>query len=115
MNRESGEFTPEEAETPQVDEGPRRPMWAIVRDVENTWGFSFDEPRPDQHGTSDTYERLPVSPGLRSDWLGRAEHIMTITYNLEAGTVVYTRSGDKEFPDGSEPPTQDDSMSPYKE
>jgi hypothetical protein len=48
-------------------------------------------PRPDQGGTSDTYEGLPTTPQLSADWKDRTTHVGTIVYDIErdkAGKII---------------------------
>ncbi|MBI5045317.1 MAG: hypothetical protein HZC02_05330 [Candidatus Levybacteria bacterium] len=54
-----------------------------------------DQPRPDQHGTSDTYEGLYEAP--QSSVSTKGEHFMTIVYNHQEGTVRYLHRGDPGF------------------
>jgi len=66
--------------------GPELPKkrvdpYAATRELER-WlnrGMSMDSiPRPDQRGTSDTYERLPTSPSLPANWEDNAEVVFSI-------------------------------------
>lgn len=69
-------------------------IYALNRQFERDWlgGTSIDSPRPDQHGTNDTFERSrPPRPRVKG------EHVMTIVYNFEDETVQYLHRGDPGF------------------
>src|SRR4051812_49291095 len=91
------------AETTEIP--PTKPLdfYALNRQFERDFlmGRSIDEPRPDQRGTSDTYERLPSDSPLPAGWNKRGHHFMTIVYatdeNGHINGIEYLRPGDPGF------------------